>query len=228
MQLIKQIKIRQLETRLEDAWFDLGLRQMQMGPVSFYKVKDPVTGEWLFKICRDAENKKAIVKALKCPSGLGFAQLEGNSMVFQESVVKGMVYDVLSLTEMGENGKLVRKVPASLDEVPDFIREGFEVKSYMEAAGKQAPGKHLATLCRSNDEKAMITLFLLEKAWTIAPTSPEEKIREIEERKPGKPGKAKRFIDTSHVLTCPVCGEKHRLIHVEIEERVKHSLKKQT
>ncbi|MBC7131303.1 hypothetical protein H5T51_08885, partial [Candidatus Bathyarchaeota archaeon] len=79
--LLKHVKIRRIESRGEDAWFDLSTREMRKGHVNFYKVKDPLTGEWLFKVCRNQEGKKIAVKALKCPPGSLFAQLEGNSML---------------------------------------------------------------------------------------------------------------------------------------------------
>ncbi len=43
------IRIARVETRSEDAWFDLSLRQLRRGEVNFYCVKDLITGDWLFK-----------------------------------------------------------------------------------------------------------------------------------------------------------------------------------
>lgn len=230
LQLLKQIRIKRVETRPEDAWFDLSTRQMRKGPVAFYSAKDPLTGLWLFKVCRDPEAKKVIVKALKCPPGTRYAQLEGNSMVFQESTKEGLLYDVVSLTQIDQNERLVRKIPTTIEEIPAFIKENFEIKPYEEAAGKQAPGKHLTTLCRSEDEKTMITLFLLERAWTIAPTTPEEKMKELEAAEAQQaeaPEKAMRIIDTAQVWTCPICGKQHRLLHIETEKALRHALRKQ-
>ncbi|MDW8022917.1 MAG: hypothetical protein RMJ15_04160 [Nitrososphaerota archaeon] len=224
--LLKHLKIKLVENRSEDAWFDLSTRQMRKGPVTFYNVKDPLTGEWLFKVCKDPEAKKVIVKALKCPPGTRYAQLEGNSMVFQESTVEGVLYDVVSLTQIDQNEKISRKIPTTPEEIPAFIKENFEIKPYEEAAGKQAPGKHLVTLCKSGDEKAMVTLFLLERAWTIAPTTPEEKAKAMEAQQAETPKKVKREIDTAQVWTCPICGKQHRLIHIETEKTVRHALRK--
>ncbi|MEM3641976.1 MAG: hypothetical protein QW222_04875 [Candidatus Bathyarchaeia archaeon] len=221
-----RVRITRVETRFEDAWFDLSLRQLRRGQVSFYRVKDFLTGEWLFKVCRDVEFGRVLVKAVKCPSGVRFSQLEGNSMVFQESAVKGMVYDVLSLMQADENDKLSRKVVSSLEEVPQFVRENFEVKAYEEAAGKTAPGKNFVTLCRSDDEKAMIRLFLVERAWPISTVTPEQKLKALEEQEAQQPKVVKREIDTGHVWTCPICGKQHRLVHVEIGENVRHRLRK--
>lgn len=228
--LLKHVKIRLMETRMEDAWFDLSAREMRKGPVKFYRVNDPMTGEWLFKVCRDPEAKKVIVKALKCPSGVRYAQLEGNSMVFQESTIQGVMYDVVSLTQIDQNEKIVRKIPTTPEEIPTFIKENYEIKPYEEAAGKQAPGKHLVTLCRSEDERSMITLFLLERAWTMALTTPEEKMKELEAAEAQKteaPQGAKRIIDTAQVWTCPICGKQHRLLHIETEKAVRHVIRKQ-
>jgi hypothetical protein len=200
------------------------LRQLRRGEVNFYRVKDFLTGEWLFKVCRDRELGKVLVKAVKCPSGPRFAQLEGNSMIFQESAVEGMLYDVLSLVQADENDKLSRKVASSVEEIPTVIRDNFAVKTYEEATGKAAPGKHLVTLCRREDERAMITLFLLERAWTISPITPEEKLKTIEEQKMQTSKGAKKEIDTGQVWMCPICGKQHRLVHVETEKAVRHAL----
>jgi rubrerythrin len=221
---LMQIRITRVETRSEDAWFDLSLRQLRRGEVSFYRVKDFLTGEWLFKVCRDRELGKVLVKAVKCPSGSRFAQLEGNSMVFQESVVEGMLYDVLSLMQADENDRLSRKVVSSVEEVPSFIKENFEIKTYEEATGRTAPGKNLVTLCRREDERAMITLFLFERAWTVSPLTPEEKLKTMEEQEAQQPRAAKKEIDTGQVWTCPICGKQHRLVHVETEKAVRHAL----
>jgi len=165
-----------------------------------------------------------LVKAVKCPSGSRFAQLEGDSMVFQESVVEGMLYDVLSLVQADENDRLSRKVVSSVEEVPSFIKENFDVKTYEEATGRTAPGKHLVTLCRRENEKAMITLFLFERAWTISTVTPEEKLKTIEEQEAQQPKAAKKEIDTGQVWTCPICGKQHRLVHIETEKAVRHAL----
>ncbi len=221
-----QIRITRTEKRSDDAWFDLSLRQLRRGEVSFYRVKDFLTGEWLFKVCRDRELGRVLVKAVKCPSGPRFAQLEGDCMVFQESVFEGMLYDVLSIVQADENDRLSRKAVSSVEEVPSFIKENFAVKTYEEATGKTAPGKKLVTLCRREDEKAMITLFLFERAWTISPVTPEEKLKTMEGREAQQPKAAKKEIDTGHVWTCPICGKQHRLVHVETEKAVRHALRR--
>lgn len=226
LQFRKHIRITRVETRPDDAWFDLSLRQLRRGEVSFFGVKDFLSGDWLFKVCRDEELGKVLVKAVKCPSGPRFAQLEGNSMVFQKSAVEGMFYDVVSLTQADENDRLSRKVASSVEEIPTVIRENFEVKTYEEATGKTAPGKHLVTLCRREDEKAMITLFLLERAWTISKLTPEEKLKAVEERMATAAEIVKKEIDTGQIWACPICGKKHRLMHVETGKAVRHALRK--
>jgi rubrerythrin len=213
-----------VEKRSDDVWFDLSLRQLRRGEVNFYRVKDFLTGKWLFKVCRDREVGKVLVKAIKCPPGPSFAQLEGDSMVFQESVVKGMFYDVLSIMQADENERLSRKVVSSVEDVPSFIKENFEIKTYEEATGRAAPGKSLVTLCRREDEKAMITLFLFERAWSISKVAPEDKLKKIEEQEAQQPKMAKKEIDTGQVWTCPICGKQHRLVHVETEKAVRHAL----
>lgn len=224
--LLRYVRIRRIESRGEDAWFDLGAREMKRGPVNFYRVNDPLTGDWLFKVCRDQAGGRVAVKALKCPPGSLFAQLEGNSMLFQESLTPGMLYDVISLSQVAGDGRLVRKLASELEEIPPIIRENYEVKAYEEAVGRQAPGKRLVTLCRSDDEKAMIKLFLLERAWPIAPKTPEQRLMELEAERAEAPKKARREIDTAQIVTCPICGGQHRLIHIEVEGAVKHILKR--
>ncbi len=83
---MKSIKISLQEERSEDAWFDLSLRELRAGEVRFYKADDLQTGKWLFKICVDYENGRSMVKAIKCPPGRLFSQLEGATMLFQKSL----------------------------------------------------------------------------------------------------------------------------------------------
>jgi len=226
MQFLKQIKISRIEERSEDAWFDLSLRQLREGEVRFYRAKDFLTGEWLFKACSDKDLGKVMVKALKCPPGRRFAQLEGNTMLFQKSAIEDLLYDVISLTYADETERLRRKVINSLDEIPAVIRENFKIKSYEEATGKRAPGKSWVTLTREEDEKVMVTLFLLERAWGLSPVSPDEKIKALEEAEIVKPKKRRREIDVGHVWKCPICGLEFHFIHVEIDQTCRHSLRK--
>jgi hypothetical protein len=164
------MKIALFEERQEDAWFDLSLRQLRVGEVHFYKVDDLLTGKWLFKVCLDKENYKIMVKAIKCPAGRLFSQLEGATMLFQKSIINDdLFYDIVSLTHVDGEGRVRREVAQSLEEVPSVIREQFEVKTYEEATGKKLPANYLVTLSKRDNEKDMITLFLLERAWTLPP-----------------------------------------------------------
>jgi hypothetical protein len=225
LQFLKHIKVKRIETRPTDAWYDMSLRQLRSGEVSFYSVKDFLTGEWLFKLCKDKEQGKIMLKAVKCPAGVRFSQLEGSSMVFQESQIGEMLYDVISLTYMDENNRLRRNVVAGIEEIPAVIRENYEIKSYEEATGKKAPGKNLVTLSKQENEKELVTLFVLERAWGLSESSPEEKLKETEQTKQQKKA-PKKEVDTGQDWSCPICGEKHRLIHVETETGVKHVLRK--
>jgi hypothetical protein len=162
------MKIALLEERQEDAWFDLSLRQLRIGEVRFYKVDDLLTGKWLFKVCVDKENCKTMVKAIKCPAGILFSQLEGATMLFQKSIINDdLFYDVVSLTHVDGEGRVRREIAKSIEEVPSVIRENFNVKPYEEATGKKLPANYLVTLSKRDNEKDMITLFLLERAWTL-------------------------------------------------------------
>jgi rubrerythrin len=203
----------------------MSLRQLRNGEVSFYRVRDFLTGDWLFKMCKDTEQGKILVKAVKCPAGIRFSQLEGNTMVFQDSIIEGMLYDVLSLTQTDENDKVSRNIVSSIEEVPAIIKENYTIKTYEEATGKKAPGKHLVTLCKRENEKEIITLFVLERAWSLSKSTPEEKMEEEEERLL-KTKATKKEVDTGQVWSCPICGKKHRLVHVETEKTVKHALRK--
>ena len=229
MQFLKHIKVKRIETRPHDAWYDMSLRQLRNGEVSFYRVKDFFTGTWLIKLCTDEEQGKILVKAVKCPAGIRFAQLEGRTMVFQKSKIEGMLYDVISLTQADENDKVSRKIVSSVDEVPAIIKENYEVKSYEEATGKKAPGKHLVTLTKQKNKKEIVTLFVLERAWGLSQTNPEEILTEKlaeKEAKMLKKKAAKKEVDTGQVWSCPICGKEHRLVHVETEKNVKHALRK--
>jgi hypothetical protein len=225
LQFLKHIKVRRIETRPQDAWYDMSLRQLRNGEVSFYRVKDFRTGTWLFKLCTDKEQEKILVKAVKCPAGIRFAQLEGKTMVFQKSKIGGMLYDVISLTQADENDKVSRMIVSSIDEVPAIIKENYEIKPYEEATGKKAPGKHLVTLTKQENQKEIITLFVLERAWGLSQSNPEEKLKEKEEKLLKKKA-TKKEVDTGQVWSCPICGKKHRLVHVETEKTVKHALRK--
>lgn len=176
---LKQTRITLVENRRKDAWFDLGLRQLRFGEVRFYRASDFLTGEWLFKVCVDVELGRAIVKAVKCPPGRIFPQLEGDMMVFQKSVIQGLLYDIISVTRVDEEGRVRREAVKSVEEVSPAITKNFEVKPYEEATGKQIPGKYLVTLSREGDEKAMVTLFLLERAWPLSPVSFEERTKTL-------------------------------------------------
>ena len=224
MRFLKYIKVRRIEARSDDVWYDMNLRQLRKGEVSFYSVKDFLTGEWLLKLCKDSEEGKILVKAVKCPAGILFSQLEGRTMVFQESKFDGMLYDVISLTETGKNDKVKRKIVASIEEVPSVIRENYIIKSYEEATGKKAPGKYLVTLSKPEDEKEIVTLFVLERAWSLSKFTPEEKLEA--KTKLLKPKAVKKEVDTGQVWSCPICGKSHRLVHVETEKTVKHALRK--
>lgn len=226
MQFLKHIKIRKVEARPDDAWYDMSLRQLRKGEVGFYSVKDFLTGEWLFKLCNDKEEGRITVKAIKCPAGIRFSQLEGRTMVFQQSKIEGMLYDVISLTEAEQNNRLRRNIVASLEEVPAVIKDNFVIKTYEEATGKKAVGKNLVTLTKPEDEKELVTLFVIERAWGLSDSTPEKKLAEKEQSQQKTKG-TKREVDTGEVWSCPVCGKKHRMIHVETETTVKHVLRKQ-
>ncbi len=176
---LKNMKITLTEQRQDDSWFDLSLRQLRTGEVHFYRVDDQVTGKWLFKVCLDMENNRKIVKALKCPPGRLPSQLEGATMLFQKSIIEDLFYDVISLTHADAEGRLRRQVLSALEEVPSAIKEGFVIKTYQEGTGKKLIQSHLVTLTKSDDEKEMITLFILERAWTLPR---EEKAEEKEEK----------------------------------------------
>ncbi|XES77406.1 MAG: hypothetical protein ACBZ72_00660 [Candidatus Bathyarchaeia archaeon] len=164
---MKSIRITLQEERTEDAWFDLSLRELRAGEVRFYKANDLQTGQWLFKICCDQENGRSMVKAIKCPPGRLFSQLEGATMLFQQSLEPDLYYDIISLTKVDGDGKVHRELVKSLDDIPAAIRDNFQVKNYDEATGKKLPGTHLVTLSKKNNEKDMITLFILERARTL-------------------------------------------------------------
>ena len=224
MQFLNHIKVRRIETRPDDAWYDMNLRQLRNGEVNFYSVKDFLTGEWLLKLCRDREEAKILVKAVKCPAGIRFSQLEGRTMVFQESTIEGMFYDVISLTEAGDNDKVNRKIVSTIEEVPIVIKENYEIKSYEEATGKKAPGKYLVTLSKPEDEKEIVTLFVLERAWSLSESRPEETLKEKEQT--AKKKASRKEVDTGQVWSCPICGKNHRLVHIETANSIKHMLRK--
>ncbi len=165
---MKNIKIQLLEERPEDAWFDLSLRELRAGEVRFYRADDLLTGQWLFKVCKDPDNNRSMVKAIKCPPGRLFSQLEGATMLFQKaSSDSEYYYDIISVTQVDGEGRLKRDVINTLEDVPASIKESFTVKTYEEVTGKKLPGRNLVTLSKADNEKHMIALFILERARTL-------------------------------------------------------------
>ena len=146
-------------------------------------------------------------------------------MVFQQSKIEGMLYGVVSLSEVDENNRFRRDVAASLDELPAVIKDNFTIKPYEEATGKKAIGKNLVTLTKQENEKELVTIFLLERAWPLSDSTPEEKLAE-KEKKQQKKKPTRREVDTGEMWVCPVCGKKHQMIHVETESKVRHVLRK--
>ena len=187
-----KIRIRKVEERDKDYWVDMSIRRLRQGKVRYYRVKDELTGNWLFKVCKDDEMERVIVKALKCPPGGGFVQLEGRTMLFQKGLIEGYYYDVISLSYMDEEERLRRNVLDNIDDVPEIIKENFKVMKYEEVTGKKIVGKRLVVLCEENNEKDMILLFLIQRAWPISRIPLEigmrasdllELIRELEKAK---------------------------------------------
>jgi len=154
-----KIQIRKVEERDRDYWVDMSLRKLREGKVRYYRVRDELTGNWLFKVCRDDQMQRVIVKALKCPPGGGFVQLEGRTMLFQKGLMDGYYYDVISVSYMDEEERLRRNVLDNIDEVPEVIKENFKVMDYEEATGKKIVGKRLVVLCEENDEKKYDSAF---------------------------------------------------------------------
>lgn len=228
MQFLRKIRITKIEERSEDAWYDLSLRQLRKGEVHFYRVKDFLTGDWLFKLCIERKLGKVLVNAIKCPPGVRFAQLEGNTMVFQKSQDENLYYDVISLANADERDKVTRKVVNQIEDISTIIRKNFQIQTYKEATGRIAPGKHLVTLTKADDEKAMITLFLLERAWALSPITPEEGLKTFEEQKQLKTlnKKTVKQIDTGHAWKCPICGLEFNIVYVETETKHRHKLKR--
>jgi hypothetical protein len=166
--LSKNITIKKIEERKSDYWVDMSLKEIRNGAVYFYRVSDPITGKWLFKICLDKEYHRKTIKAIKCPAGEGYVQLEGRTMLFQKSVIEGYLYDVISLSYLDDNKRLRRNIVSDISEVPQNIREKFKIEIYEKATGKHAIGKRLVTLCKEDNNRMIIILFLLQRAWPIS------------------------------------------------------------
>ncbi len=168
-----RVDVRKIEERRGDSWVDMSLKGLRKGEVRFYRVTDPLTGQWLFKVCRDEEMQRTTVKAIKCPAGAGFTQLEGRTMLYQKSLMEGFCYDVISFSYLDGEQRLRRNVVANIDEVPETLKNDFKIVDYEEATGKKAVGKSLVTLCEEGDEKRMILIFLIERAWPLSTVPPE-------------------------------------------------------
>lgn len=175
-----KVDVRKIEERRDDSWIDMSLRRLRKGEVRFYRVNDPLTGQWLFKVCRDEEMQRTIIKAIKCPAGAGFTQLEGRTMLFQKSLTEGYCYDVVSFSYLDNEERLRRNVAKNIDEIPEVLKNSFRIVDYEEATGKKAVGKSLVTLCEESDEKKMILLFLMERAWPLSTIPPEVGARMVD------------------------------------------------
>ena len=90
-------------------------------------------------------------------------------MLFQKSIFPNLYYDIVSLTQVDGKGKVHREVVKTMEEIPAAIKDNFQVKTYEQATGRKAPGNHLVTLSKKDDDREMITLFLLERARTLPP-----------------------------------------------------------
>ena len=89
-------------------------------------------------------------------------------MLFQKSLKPELYYDIISLTQVDNKGSVHREVVKDHEEIPAAIRDNFNVKTYDEATGKKLSG-HFVTLTRKDNERDMITLFILERARTLPP-----------------------------------------------------------
>ncbi len=174
------IDIRKIEERQTDSWIDMSLEEIRKGEVRFYRINDPLTGQWLFKVCRDKEMQRTTVKAIKCPAGPGFSQLEGRTMLFQKSIFEGLCYDVVSFSYIDNKERVRRNVIANMDEIPEILKKEFKIVDYEEATGKKAVGKSFVTLCEETDEKKMLTLFLIERAWPLSKVPLELSAKKID------------------------------------------------
>ena len=146
-------------------------------------------------------------------------------MIFQKSKIENLFYDVISLTNIDEKNKLGRNIVSNIHEVPDVIKKNFMIRSYEEATGKKAPGKHLVTLSKPENEKELVILYLLQRCWGLSEFTPEEKLNE-KIMHLNKKKSLKKEIATGQKLTCKICGKEHQLIHVENEKKVRHVLRK--
>ena len=179
--MLEAVKIGLSERRSLDAWLDFSLREVREGPVSYFRVKDFMSGNWLFKQCVDGELGKVVVKAVKCPPGRAYFTVEGGSMVFQRSVQKGFLYDLISVPKIEESGRVRRKRLREMGEVPPLIRDNFKIVTHLEATGKKTPvAGLLATLTPEEDLRSPLLLFLLERVWPLSHQTPEEAYRQME------------------------------------------------
>jgi hypothetical protein len=183
------VKIFLIEKRDGDVWFDFVSRTLRRGEVQYYRVKDAVSGTWLFKVSIDKEFGKTLVKVSMSPPGVVYPQLEGDTMVFQKSLLEGYMYDTISISYVEENGSVRKKNVGTAEELPKWITSGM-VENYEKATGKKPTyGRGLVTVVREDDYKAMIKFFLMEKAWPLGkiPTEIERRKKAEAKRAPIPP-----------------------------------------
>jgi hypothetical protein len=178
-EMLEAVKITLSEKRPADVWLDFSLKEVREGPVSYFRVKDFLSGNWLFKYTVDRELGKVVVKAVKCPPGRAYFTVEGESMVFQRSVHQGFLYDLISVPMVEEGGRVRRKRVKEMEDVPPLIRDNFRIVTHQKATGKETPiSGMLSTLTPEEETRSPIILFLLERVWPLSHQNPEEAYRQ--------------------------------------------------
>ena len=82
---------------------------------------------------------------------------------------------------------------------------------------------HINVFYSEEDEGYIADIPDLENCSAFG-SSPEEALKE---KGQGPKQKAPRKdVDTGQVWSCPICGKRHSLVHVETENKVKHALRK--
>jgi len=150
-------------------WFDLGNRKVDSGVIYAFGVEDPVSGNWILNVRVSDSGEKIVVIAVASEmAGYLHNQIKRKSVVLNACSCGEHYYHPIGIGYV-KGGRFRSKRIVSLDDVPEEIRERFEIKRYEEVSPKSSvslEGKLVALVKKGDIDKAAL-LFVLEKICSV-------------------------------------------------------------